>query len=614
MTPEIEQQVRGRYEKKYSGIPAVFAHTIAGLAVFIKMLFILFTFNAVVVAGDAYHVKVEGTSSGEGSINNPWDLQTALSRTRTVQAGDTIWVHGGTYRGVFTSGLRGNASAPVIVKAVQGEDVILDGYTAQGGAVLSFEGQYTWVWGLTITCKTENRTGSPAITADYKDGVYFIGPYNKLINCVIRDNGGNGVGFWNPAIDAEIYGCIIYHNGNIGSTRGHGHAIYTQNTQGTKQIRDNIIFNSFGIGIHAYTENGSIQGFNIEGNTFFNCGLPYEKFLERHILVGGLKPADRVMVNGNYFYNRPAYTAKAMVQFGYGSSNLNAAFSNNYMVDGSLYCITSWQSIAVTYNTIASRLSTREMVSFDSYDNLKNMVFDNNMYHRGKLGSHSFDEWKNVTGQDGRSIYSSSTPQTTVYFMQKNEYEVGRANLSIYNWGQENMVAVDVSGLLSVGDAYEVLDVSNLPGGAIVSGVYSGSDILVPMQLTDVSLPSGNIPNPRIYVHTAPHFGAFVINRTKQEANPPSGNEPIDSHKSTIYPNPVINQTNIIFHSTQPGAVSVDIFDLAGKVIKSETINAVKGENQYSCDLSFLRQGYYVVTVNGNSGRIFTSVFLKSVK
>ena len=277
-------------------------------------LFILFVFNAAVVAGGVYHVKVSGTASGDGSINNPWDLRTALNRTRTVQAGDTIWVHGGTYRGVFTSGLRGNASVPVIVKAVQGEEVILDGNTTRGTAVLSFEGQYTWVWGLTITCNVENRTGDPAITGDYKDGVYFIGPHNKLINCVIRDNGGSGVGFWNPAIDAEIYGCIIYHNGNIGSSRGHGHAIYAQNSQGTKQIRDNIIFNSFGIGIHAYTENGSIQGFNIEGNTFFNCGLPYEKFLERHVLVGGFTPVDRVTVKGNYFYNRPAYTAKAMVQ------------------------------------------------------------------------------------------------------------------------------------------------------------------------------------------------------------------------------------------------------------------------------------------------------------
>ena len=67
-----------------------FTDIIARLAAFTKTLFILFAFNAVVVAGDAYHVKVGGTSSGDGSINNPWDLQTALSRTRTVQAGDTI--------------------------------------------------------------------------------------------------------------------------------------------------------------------------------------------------------------------------------------------------------------------------------------------------------------------------------------------------------------------------------------------------------------------------------------------------------------------------------------------------------------------------------------------
>ena len=93
----------------------------------------------------------------------------------------------------------------------------------------------------------------------------MLGQAVRLINLIVHDD-GQGFGFWTTTVDSEIYGSLVYNNGWLGPDRGHGHAIYTQNLDGTKRIYDNILFNQFSYGIHAYTEGGSIQGFDIAGN------------------------------------------------------------------------------------------------------------------------------------------------------------------------------------------------------------------------------------------------------------------------------------------------------------------------------------------------------------
>ncbi len=55
------------------------------------------SFLAAVAGATDYYVAPNGSPSGNGSINNPWDLQTALDQPAAVQPGDTIWLRGGTY-------------------------------------------------------------------------------------------------------------------------------------------------------------------------------------------------------------------------------------------------------------------------------------------------------------------------------------------------------------------------------------------------------------------------------------------------------------------------------------------------------------------------------------
>lgn len=46
------------------------------------------------------HTKTPGTHTGNGSLKNPWDLQTALDQQSNIVNGDDkIWIHKGVYNG-----------------------------------------------------------------------------------------------------------------------------------------------------------------------------------------------------------------------------------------------------------------------------------------------------------------------------------------------------------------------------------------------------------------------------------------------------------------------------------------------------------------------------------
>jgi hypothetical protein len=77
-------------------------------------------------AGPAYHVDpVHGTAAGDGSAKQPWKMiEAAVAR---LKAGDTLYLHGGTYFESVTLGLAGTAKAPITIRGAPGELAILDG-------------------------------------------------------------------------------------------------------------------------------------------------------------------------------------------------------------------------------------------------------------------------------------------------------------------------------------------------------------------------------------------------------------------------------------------------------------------------------------------------------
>jgi hypothetical protein len=253
-----------------------------------------------------------GSADGSGTKESPWDIASALAGRQKVAPGDTVWLRGGTYRarqGVggngFVVALAGRAGAPVVVAGYPGERATID-----GGLSVQPPATHLWVRDLEILV-SEPRPDRPVPPDPTYRNVgrpwgglnVYTGTGCRYVNLVIHDN-CQGVSFWTPARDSALYGCLIYDNGWRGTDRGHGHAVYAQNKDGTKTIADCIMTGGFGYSMHAYgSRRADVDNFLLAGNIAYGTG-PF--------LAGGGKPSRHIRVLDNCLYGvsmRVGYTA-----------------------------------------------------------------------------------------------------------------------------------------------------------------------------------------------------------------------------------------------------------------------------------------------------------------
>jgi hypothetical protein len=441
-----------------------------------------------------YHVSPAGSAGGDGSLERPLELAAALGPRSPARPGDTILVHAGVYRGPLTSTLAGVDGKPIVVRGAAGERTTIDGE-------LTVRGAWTWYWGL------EFAYSGPDRTKERPAGIVTFGPHTKLINLVVHDN-GNGVAAWTPAENAEVYGCLVYRNGWQGPEpdRGHGHGIYSQNDAGTKRLVDNIVFNQYGYGIHAYTEQGSLKGFHIEGNILINNGIAarYQSRVD-NLLVGGLQPAERITVVGNLSYHTPGMGGTN--KLGYRADNKDAVVQNNYFIGGNpAFRIMGFEQATVTGNTFYEK--RRNLIEIMPPQRTQQYSYDvdNNSYWQGEYGApfvfgtviFRFPDWQQRYGFDKNSRWITTPekrPTGTVVFLRPNQYEPGRAHLAVLNWDLKDAVAVDLRGVLTTGTAYEIRNAMDYYRAPVATGVFNGAPVAVPM--------AG--------LETGPEFGAFVV-------------------------------------------------------------------------------------------------------
>ena len=387
-------------------------------------------------------VAPNGRANGAGTLADPLDLPSVLRSNGPVSPGDRVMLRGGTYVGRFTSAVVGTAAAPIVFYAEPGARVIFDSNASSGNdeGSLIINGAWVEFHGMEFTDSHPDRL-------EKWDGVVLYGANTKLVNAIIYDT-AQGVGFWRPAIDAELYGNIIFNNGFQGTSRGHGHAIYTQNQNGTKRITQNIIFFGYGYGIHAYTEGGYIQGFDIVDNVWFRAGASVPGGSTdgeaEGCLVGGLQPVARTRLAGNHSWGPRVSSRSTLVGWGGSVQNVDITMEDNYFV-GRVAAQGHWQSGVLTGNHFYSSI-----VGIDPAD------FPNN-------------------------VWSSSLPTGTKVVIQRNRYDAQRADLIIYNWGEADSVSVDLSAHLAQGSPYSLYSVFDLWSSPVASGVYQGGNLQVPM-------------------------------------------------------------------------------------------------------------------------------------
>ena len=450
-----------------------------------------------------FYVSPTASSNGTGSFSNPWQLDTALNQPSAVHAGDTIWLRGGTYTGTHTSLLSGSASSPIIVRQYPGERATLDGGgPGQTYTTLSVAGKYTWYWGFEImssdTRRQSAQPGSSPTDIYRPDGIQIVqnsstGSGLKFINLTIHD-ARQGISYWKEAVDSEVSGCLIYYNGWDAPDRGHGHGIYTQNQTGTKRMVDNIIFQQFGGGIQAYGSSAAfLNNFWAEGNTNFENGSLSNMGASDNLLVGGFVVTNNDTILSNMLYfNAVGDIPTAAFHYGYTTGCTNGTVTGNYVAANS--DLSNCAPVSMTGNT-----------------------------YYGTIDGFSPGQYPNNT-------YLSARPTGTKVFVRPNQYEAGRANITIFNWNLNNSVSVDLSAVLPVGTGYEIRNANDFFGAPVTSGTYAGGSVTIPMTGLSVAAPVGwSAPAP-----LGPEFGVFVLLPASPAGTPTPTAPPTSTRTPTV--------------------------------------------------------------------------------
>ena len=489
-------------------------------------------------SGPQFFAAPNGSPNGNGSITSPWDLQSAFNKPASaIPPGSTLYLRGGVYNGAALSGfkcnLAGTPSSPVTVRNYLGERAIVDraGSDSTGQAALTVNGSYVWFWGLEIANSYTNRSRTSPFTGTVKawrgPGVYVqYGNYCKFINCIIHDNGS---AIYDKQNGTEIYGCLLYFNGNSGFE----HGMYIGNELDTKVVKDNLIFDNGGLGIQSYSSHptsGQQKGIRIEGNASFNNGaITLDDQNSTNILVGaevGVS-AERTSVLNNYIYDPALVVSNKSKGLRLGQAdqdNKDAVITDNYIACKVPLTVQWWNYVELQRNTIFTP-TTSVNLQMQSGDTTDSYLWDNNTEISGRStgpiftynssSSLSFANWRQQTGLDAASQVVQNPllrPTGAWVFVRPNQYEAGRGHIVVFNWDLIGAVSIDVSAVgLQLGDQYEVRDSQNYFGAPVASGLYDGNPIMLPMILTNIGVPIGSIE--RLPVHTAPEFVAFVIRK-----------------------------------------------------------------------------------------------------
>jgi hypothetical protein len=566
---------------------------------------------------NAFYVAPNGSSSSNGSINTPWDLQTALNQPVSVQPGDTLFLRGGTYAGFFTSNLNGTNGQYIYVLQYPGEFAqIADNRQYASGATLQVNGSWTIYKNFEITNTNTNRTSSGP-NSFRPMGLQVQAPHTKFINLVIHDT-GHGFGFWKEAVDAEIYGCLIYNCGTAnspGNYQTHGHGIYSQNDTGIKNIRDNIIFNQFGFGIHLYPNPGHVNGYVLDGNTLFNNGILTGSTVRYNNLLANTYPGytvDNITVsNNNTFDSRAShnYTSVYEADVFLGATNVTCTDLNvtdNYFAGRGRAGIAAlnWDTVVFTGNTTAYNANGTIGAALPLTSTAAAYTWNNNTYYGGSNALHfsyqynvstNFTTWQTQTGFDNSSTFQAGFPSGLHYVLQPNMYEQGRANLVIYNWDSLSSVTVDLaaSGLVN-GQAFTIADAQNYFGAPVYSGTYSSTNTLVNLNLTGLTAAAayGMTALP----HTSPLFAVLVIlpgalPNTMQE-------QAIAKNTCRVYPNPANEKTAVFISLPEARIVQLSVQTLAGEIIREQNgFSLPAGKHELVLRTDYLAKGVYLLRI-----------------
>jgi len=70
-----------------------------------------------------------------------------------------------------------------------------------------------------------------------------------------------------------------------------------------------------------------------------------------------------------------------------------------------------------------------------------------------------------------------------------------------------------------------------------------------------------------------------------------------------LYPNPVVDQLNVSFASSETGLISAKVMSISGQLIINEKWSNVSAGQQKSIDVSNLNAGEYILHIETENGK-----------
>lgn len=478
-----------------------------------------------------------GTTLGNGSLTQPWDLQTALNqKTNVVDSGDTIWIHEGIYNGRFVSTLQSLEPNQYITVAGFKEDkVILNGNVdSKRNTVLEVKGKQIIYKNFDITCLGNfSRNGEDEDFERINGLNHTSGVDCMFINLNIHDNPGLGVGSWKSTGGTIFNGCMIFNNGYILKGKGIGEGVYTQNLSNKTRVFENcIIFNNYYKGIEVWSANRRateeyVKNFTLKNNVIFNSGSPVDHFKDNLIVATGdrnaINIAKNIKILNNVFYHN---TNIAASQINGDAASLTLGFHKNAPVEN----VEVKDNIIIGRNNAlrilhAKSLTFENNISYCGYvhfapsvlEHINNWTFTNNKYFTKKASSFRITNDKDYTIAKWKSTYNLDIDSDWQHI---KKFDLSKAvNIKKFDYRNNTykVVAFQKNGDSVIGDfskedlingmTYKIYDVENLNTVLKLGTLPEDGHIIFPMNTTNFQKPLHNTKAQK----TLSNFGVFII-------------------------------------------------------------------------------------------------------
>ena len=200
-----------------------------------KITSVIFAALAVVsqLFANQWFAAPNASSSGNGTMINPWTLPAALTATN-ILPGDTLFLKGGLYPGPgFTSTLSGSSDHPITIRSCPNEWAVIT-----DGALGVLE------------------TNLPATTNGVSDGIAITGLHgwnqtlrmdNELVTLIMEYNPDGRAVYQEPQGPGGIFSLARGINGTTASAHTNGTTAYVSSAAYLTQEGSNVVFENFEI-------------------------------------------------------------------------------------------------------------------------------------------------------------------------------------------------------------------------------------------------------------------------------------------------------------------------------------------------------------------------------